>query len=204
MTTISERMRSRREALGLSKAAVARALGTYEKQVLRWEAGQEPRASQLLPIAEALNMPVSELLGATPVNIKLSGPWFAIWQTSRDGIPTLNRHELDAKHHGEFVYFRADGDYDWIADMFLSGSQLTGRYKAVDESRQERGVMELTLDSHGYSFAIGHWAGAWADGISGSGLGVIARSDELADKLMKRLMENPDGLIKEWPKEAAI
>ncbi|MBF6253642.1 helix-turn-helix transcriptional regulator [Nocardia farcinica] len=201
MGTISNNMKTRREAIGQTKAGLARILGTSDKQISRWEDGTAPPAEMLVAIAAALNFSVSELLGIAPTGLDLSGKWHAVWETSRDGIPTLNRHELEARHSGEFVYLHADGDYDWIADFRLSGSVLMGTYRAVDESRQEMGAMFLTLNHHGSNAAIGHWAGQWADGIAGSGYGVIARDPERADRLMKLLKDRPEGLIRDWPME---
>jgi transcriptional regulator with XRE-family HTH domain len=202
MGDIKENLRNRREAIGMSRAALARHLGTDEGAIKRWETRNAPPAEILNHIATALGFSVAELLGITPLGLDLSGEWHAVWQTTRDGIPTLNRHVLTAKHAGEFVYLTADGDYDWVADFRLQGSQLVGPYQAVDQSRNERGVMCLTINHHGGAAAIGHWSGSWSDGINGVGFGVIARDEQRADRLMKLLMDQDSLLITEWPREA--
>jgi len=194
-------MYARRKAIGMARAELARILGTNEKQIQRWETQTAPPADLLINIAAGLNFSVAELIGLTPTGLDLSGHWNAVWQTSRDGVPLLNRHSLEARHNGEFVYFDADGDYDWRADFRLVGSTLNGSYAAVAEHRNERGMMHLTLNHHGGTAAIGHWAGEWADGIGGVGFGVIARDPERAERLMKKLLELPSLMITEWPQE---
>lgn len=194
-------MYARRLAIGMPRSALARHLGTNETQIKRWETATAPPADLLANIADGLNFSVAELLGLLPVGLDLSGVWYAVWQTTRDGLPILNRHTLNARHSGEFVYLDADGDYDWRADFRINGSSLGGSYAAVAEHRNERGQMNLTLNHHGGTAAIGHWAGAWADGIEGVGFGVIARDESRAERLMKKLMELPSLMITEWPQE---
>lgn len=201
MGSISENMRTRREAIGLPKSTLARILGVDPKQIDRWEKVNTPPADMIPNIATALGFSISELYGVTRVGLDLSGEWHAVWQTTRDGIETLNRHVLNARHAGEFVYLDADGDYDWRADFRIQGSVLKGMYQAVDEGRNESGVMFMTLNHHGSSTAIGRWTGTWADGICGDGFGVIARDSERADQMMKILLESGTSTIKEWPKE---
>lgn len=198
MGSISERLGARRTAIGMSKAALARALGVDPKQISRWEGGTTPPAEMLPNLAKALNFSVAELMGLTPTGLDLSGEWYAVWDTTRDGVRTLNRHELHANHLGEFVYMSADGDYDWLADLRLRGSTLTGSYQAVAEHRNECGALHLTLDHHGV-YAIGHWIGSWADGIGGSGFGVIARDPEVSDRQMKKLLDQGTYMIYDFP-----
>ncbi|WP_454193976.1 helix-turn-helix domain-containing protein [Nocardia sp. Marseille-Q1738] len=200
MGSISDNMRNRRLAIGQTKAGLARILGTSDKQIGRWEDGTAPPSEALVNIAQALNFSVAELLGIAPIGLDLSGEWYATWDTSRDGLPTLNRHGLTATHAGEFVYLDADGDYDWRADLRLSDSKLTGTYQAVSDQRQERGALYFVLNHEGDA-AIGRWTGQWTDGILGGGFGAMARDADRADRLIKWLMEH-DGPITEFPREA--
>jgi transcriptional regulator with XRE-family HTH domain len=186
----------------MPRAALARALGTNETQIKRWETQNAPPAELLEHIAKALNFQVTALLGMTPSGIDLTGKWHATWQTTRDGIPTINRHELTARHSGDYVYFAADGDYDWNADLKLRGMCLTGDYQAVDISRNEIGSLYFTLNHHGGDAAIGGWRGQWVDGIDGSGHGVLARDPNRADRLIKTLIESGNTMVTEWPREA--
>lgn len=201
MTEIREIMAARREALGVTYPQLARSLDTSETQVNRWCTKSDPPARMLRPIARALSFSVAELVGDVPVGLDLSGLWHALWSTSRDGLSTLNSHTLHARHFGEFVYLDAEGDYAWRADFRLDGSALTGSYRAVDEGRNERGAMSLTLNHHGSSAAIGHWSGSWADGINGVGYGVITRDEQRRHRLMKLLLDQPTSMITEWPRE---
>jgi len=170
----------------------------------RWETESNPPIEWLEPIAKALNVSVSELIGITPLGVNLSGVWYAVWDTTRDGIRTLNRHTLNAKHSGEFIYFDAEGDYTWRADLRLRGLTITGTYQAVDGSRDELGSMCLTMDLRAPTAAIGHWNGAADNCMNNAGFGVLARDYARADRLMKILLDSGDPTIREWPREDTI
>ena len=66
-------IRERREALGLSQTELAEAVGISAKSLSRYESGErEPRASDLVKIADALGCSV-ELLVNPPVPKALPG-----------------------------------------------------------------------------------------------------------------------------------
>jgi transcriptional regulator with XRE-family HTH domain len=199
MSSISENLRARREALGMTRTKLARLLDTNETQIRRYETKTSPPAELLDDYAQALNFSVAEILGITPIGLDLTGEWHARWETTRDGIPTTNFHTLNATHSGEFVYLDATGDYDWRADLRFKDSNLTGTYQAVSDRRDERGALYFVLNGHGDA-AIGRWSGRWADGILGDGYGVLARDEARADRLIK-LLPTIDGPITEWPRE---
>ncbi|MFC8387042.1 helix-turn-helix domain-containing protein [Nocardia sp. NPDC057272] len=197
MTSIGGNMYARRTALKLSRAAVARALDTNETQVKRWETTTSPPSDRLVDIAKALDMSVGQLLGIMPIGLDMSGKWNAVWQTSRRRQPIVNTHELEATHAGEFVNFRATGDYGWNSDQQLYGTSLAGTYRAVELDRNEHGALYFVL-SHTGDAAIGRWSGQWTDGILGGGYGVLARDPVRAELLLEWLMRH-NGPITEFP-----
>src|SRR5690606_1434497 len=100
----------------------------------RWETESNPPIEWLEPIAKALNVSVSELIGITPLGVNLSGVWYAVWDTTRDGIRTLNRHTLHAKHSGEFIDSYAEGSSTWWEHFRFRGLTIPGTYQAFDGS----------------------------------------------------------------------
>ena len=62
--TIGERIKQARKARRMSQKELAEKIGTTPQTICRYEAdGRRPKADAMLKIAEALNIPVSELLG---------------------------------------------------------------------------------------------------------------------------------------------
>jgi len=62
--TNGDRLKSLREAAGLSQHALARQIGERQSNVRYWEtSGNFPRSNVLVPMAKALGVTVHELLG---------------------------------------------------------------------------------------------------------------------------------------------
>lgn len=62
--TIGERIKQARKAKGLKRKELAEKIGTTPQTICRYEAdGRRPKVDAMLKIAEALNIPVSDLLG---------------------------------------------------------------------------------------------------------------------------------------------
>lgn len=198
---ISDNMRTRREALKISRATLARVLGTNETQIKRYETTTSPPSDLLVNIAAALNFPVTQLLGIAPIGLDLSGRHHAVWQTTRRGAPTINTHEMTAVHAGEFLELNADqdDDYAWNASLQMYGTSMSGTYRAVDINRAEHGSLYFVL-SHMGDAAIGRWQGQYQDGILGSGYGVLARDAVQAELLLNWLIKQ-NGPITEFPTE---
>lgn len=201
MSSISENMRARREVLKISRAALARALGTNETQIKRYETTTSPPSDMLVNIAQALNFPVTQLLGIAPIGLDMTGPWHAVWQTTRNRHPTINTHVMTATHAGEFLNLKADNedDYAWNADLKIYGTSLAGTYQAVEPARNEHGSLYFVL-SHTAEAAIGRWQGQYQDGILGSGYGVLARDAVHAELLLNWLIKQ-NVPITEFPTE---
>lgn len=203
MPDIGTIIRARRGDLGIDATELALRVGTTPTQISRWENGrQEPTASSCRALARALIMSTDELLGLIPVGVDLGGMYFAEWDTSRNGLPVIDRHTLEATHRGDRFSFAATGDYLWSGDLrVIDGAMMgmMGTYLSSERDRMYRGALYFTL-SEDLGAAIGRWAGLWADGVVGGGWGVLARSADRASRLMKLVMEH-EGPLTEWPAE---
>ena len=70
---LGENIKSRREALKLSQEYIAEQLGVSRQAVSKWETGQsEPTASNLIQLAEVLEVSLSELVRPHKNNAELS------------------------------------------------------------------------------------------------------------------------------------
>ena len=58
-----ERIKKRRETLGLSQAELAAKIGVDSSRLCRWERGEEPRFKALKKLAKALKLRPGDLIG---------------------------------------------------------------------------------------------------------------------------------------------
>jgi DNA-binding XRE family transcriptional regulator len=90
---ISDIIRSRRAALGLSQAELAKKAGISLRQLARYEAGdQQPVLSAAVALADALGISMDQLAGKVSYGLDLSGDWWGAWQTWKDGAPHIDTH----------------------------------------------------------------------------------------------------------------
>ena len=75
MAKIASRLRTFREASGLSQRELARQIGQDQSNIRYWEqSGNLPRSDVLIPMAQALGVSVEELLGeARPKRVVAPG-----------------------------------------------------------------------------------------------------------------------------------
>jgi transcriptional regulator with XRE-family HTH domain len=94
-------IRQRRSELGMSQADLARDANIDARQIRRYEAGeQQPLFSVAVAIAAALRIPVADLAGAPSHRVKLSGEWWASWQTFRDGVEKIATQKVEMQQEG--------------------------------------------------------------------------------------------------------
>jgi transcriptional regulator with XRE-family HTH domain len=186
---ISDVIRSRRRALGLSQAEVAKAAGVSLRQFARYEAGeQQPVFSAAVALAEALHISLAQLAGKTSHGIDLSGDWWASWQTYREGeeytslqqvridLADDDLYQVDATTRGLAV---EDGGYLWRGEMRLWDNEiLLGWYTAADGAVRSKGTMYFVAHAHGIHL-LGRWVGLSYDGKIVTGWAAMAHdSDE--------------------------
>ena len=94
-------IRRRRDELGMSQAELARLADVDARQIRRYEAGeQQPLFAVAVAIAGALRLPLSELAGMPAHRVKLSGEWWASWQTFRDGDERIATQQVELRPGG--------------------------------------------------------------------------------------------------------
>lgn len=197
---IGDIIRGRRTALGLEQTQLAALVDVDVRQIGRWENGkQDPTSSRCRALARSLGLSLPELFGEVPIGLDLSGKWFAAWDTTRAGEPVIDRHTITAQHKGATVAFAADGGYLWSGDLRTVDGSLMGTYLSSELDQMYRGSLYFLLGPESDA-AIGRWSGLWADGLVGSGWGVLARDAARADALLDTVMQH-DGPLTEWPRE---
>lgn len=196
---ISDVIRSRRVALGLSQAELAKIAGISLRQVRRYEAGeQQPLFSVAADLANALGISLAQLAGQINYDLDLSGDWWCAWQTSKDNVTRIDTHALTVHQQGELLQLDAerapaDGSYSWRGELRLWDNEaLLGWYRSTEGATRSKGTMYLALHPHG-EHAWGRWVGMSYDGLVVTGWGSIARTQELARKVVEDLMAKEDG-----------
>ena len=193
----SDVLRSRRVALGLSQAQLAQRAGVSPRQLARYEAGeQQPVLSAAVTLAEALGISLTQLAGQVSFELDLSGPWWAAWQTWKDGVPRIDTHPLEIHQSGEVLQLDADravpveeGSYRWQGELRLWDNEaLIGWYHSTDAAVRSKGTLYLSLNPHG-GCAWGRWVGMSYDGLVVTGLGSIARTEDLAAQAIKEHLD---------------
>jgi transcriptional regulator with XRE-family HTH domain len=181
MEPLGEVLRRRRQALGLSQAALAEGARVHLRQIRRYESGeQQPALSVAARLADTLDVSVDELAGRVA---GLDGTWWAAWQLSAGGAATLlvelaqqgpavrldAVEERAAAWHGELRAWRRGVLTGWYADA------------------HSRGTMLFVLAAEG-SQAEGRWAGTAPDGRIATGHAALTRTRESAQALLGRLV----------------
>ena len=193
----SDVLRSRRVALGLSQAQLAQRAGVSPRQLARYEAGeQQPVLSAAVTLAEALGISLTQLAGQVSFELDLSGSWWAAWQTWKDGVPRIDTHPLEIHQSGEVLQLDADravpveeGSYRWQGELRLWDNEaLIGWYHSTDAAVRSKGTLYLSLNPHG-DCAWGRWVGMSHDGLVVTGLGSIARTEDLAAQAIKEHLD---------------
>lgn len=190
-------IRSRRLAMDLSQAELAKATGVSLRQLSRYEAGdQQPAFSVAVAIAEALGISLSQLAGQVNYELDLSGDWWAGWQTWKEGRPRIDTHALKVHQRAELFQLEAEravpvaeGSYQWRGEFRLWDNEaLIGWYRSTDAAVRSKGAMYLALHPHG-THAWGRWVGMSYDGQVITGFGAIARTEEETRKIVQGLVD---------------
>ncbi|TCK20626.1 helix-turn-helix transcriptional regulator [Pseudonocardia endophytica] len=196
---MSEVIRQRRAALGMSQGDLARAAGVDTRQIRRYEAGeQQPLLSVAMSIADALGISVSELAGRTPNRVTVTGDWWASWQTTRDGVEKIATQPVHMRQEGELVHIAAtqrglsadEGGYLWTGELRLWDNQVfTGWYAATDGAVRSKGTMFLVMHPHGIHLT-GRWVGLGYDDQIMSGWASMGKTSADSTNAMFGLIEN--------------
>ena len=191
-----EVIRRRRAELGLSQADLASAANVDQRQIRRYEAGQQqPVLSVAVAIASALKISVGELAGVPSHRIQLAGDWWAAWQTFKEGMELTTAQEVQVSQQSDLLSLEtitrglpiAEGGYHWRGELRLWDNEvLMGWYAANDKSVRSKGTMYFVLHTHGQQLT-GRWVGLSYDGEIVTGWGSMARSESDARALIDEL-----------------
>ena len=122
-------------------------------------------------IAEALKISLTELAGMPSHRVRLSGEWWASWQTFRDGAERIATQQVEFNQEGDFIRVATitrglseeEGGYHWSGELRLSDNEvLMGWYAANDGSIRSKGTMYFVLHPHGLNMS-GRWVGLGYD-----------------------------------------
>jgi DNA-binding XRE family transcriptional regulator len=195
---LQEVMRQRRAEVGMSQSDLAQAVGVDVEQIRRYEAGEEqPMLTVGMGIADTLGISVSELVGKPAHRVRLSGRWWAAWQTYRDGAEKIAIQEAEIKQEGDRLQVSTisrglspeEGGYHWSGELRLWDNEiLMGWYAAKEGSVRSKGTMYFVLHPHGVHMS-GRWVGLGYDERIMTGWATMGQTQEEAEKAMTRLME---------------
>ncbi len=194
---MSEVIRERRTAIGMSQRDLATAAGVDVRQIRRYEAGeQQPLLSVAIAIADALGISVAELAGQPSHRIKLGGMWWASWQTSRTGTEKIASQQVEIKQEGDRMQVATitrglpveEGGYHWSGELQLWDNELLmGWYAANEGSIRSKGTMYFVLHPHGLNMS-GRWVGLGYDGRIMTGWAAMGQTQEEAEDTMQKLI----------------
>src|SRR5215472_13100700 len=192
-----EVLRQRRAERGMSQRDLATAAGVDVRQIRRYEAGeQQPLLSVAVAIADALGISVAELAGKPSHRIKLSGQWWASWQTSRSGVEKIASQQVEIKQEGDLLQVATitrglseeEGGYHWSGELQLWDNELLmGWYAASEGSIRSKGTMYFVLHPHGLNMS-GRWVGLGYDGRIMTGWAAMGQTQEEAEDTMHKLI----------------
>ncbi len=196
---IAEVIRTRRSELGMSQRDLAQAAGVDVRQIRRYEAGeQQPLLSVGAAIADALKISVGELAGKPSHRIKLSGNWWASWQTFRSGEEKIASQRVEIKQENDLLQVATvtrglsieEGGYHWSGELRLWDNEvLMGWYAANDGSIRSKGTMYFVLHPHGLNMS-GRWVGLGYDGRIMTGWASMGQTREESEETMARLRQS--------------
>lgn len=196
---IAEVIRERRAELGMSQRDLAQAAGVDVRQIRRYEAGeQQPLLSVAVAIADALKISVGELAGKPSHRVKLSGQWWASWQTSRSGEERIASQQVEIKQEGDLLQVATisrglsveEGGYHWSGELRLWDNELLlGWYAATEGAIRSKGTLYFVLHPHGLNMS-GRWVGLGYDGRIMSGWASMGQTREESEETMTKLMQS--------------
>ena len=182
----------------MSQADLAAAAGVGQRQIRRYESGeQHPVLPVAASIAKALGITLGDLAGVESHRVNLSGEWFATWQSFKDGEEVSATQQVRLSQQGELIEVRTntrgrpveEGGYHWSGELRLWDNEiLMGWYAAADGSVRSKGTMYFVLHPHGVSMS-GRWVGLSYDGTIVTGWGSMGKSEDASREIIQQLKE---------------
>ncbi|MEM8922750.1 MAG: helix-turn-helix transcriptional regulator [Actinomycetota bacterium] len=192
---LSNVMKGRRHALGMSQRRLADLAGVTVRQIARYESDeQQPALNVAVAIAAALDISVAELAGEYSSQPDLSGRWSLTWERRSEGGTSITTDPLQLIQHGRTVRLSSDGadghGVSWRGELRLTGhTALAGWYAAEDSRRNGGGLTTGTLlliMADDETTGHGRWVSAEHDGRAATGRAGIARGTVAGQEVMAR------------------
>lgn len=194
---VSDVILRRRSELDLSQADLADRCGLHPRQIGRYEHGEQvPGLDVAVRLADALDISLARLAGLVSEDLDLSGRWFASWETSKEGMPRVDTQPLEISQQAEQLQVTAEralpveeGSYAWRGELQLHDNEaLIGWYRASDGAVRSKGAIYFALHPQG-EHAWGRWVGLSYDGAVVTGWGAMARTEDVASSVVRRLID---------------
>jgi hypothetical protein len=141
--------------------------------------------------------------------VDLSGQWYAIWQTTAEGLPNINSELVTLTQHGASLVLENVarspenplGGYLWRGEADLVDNQyLIGAYAATERRVSSKGTLFFIVSRSG-TYLVGKWVGCNLDSNFSWGFGVLAQDKEAGlEKL--RILLNEQVEFSHGPKRA--
>ena len=134
--------------------------------------------------------------------MKLSGEWWASWQTFRDGVEKLATQKVEMIQEGELIRVSTithglsdeEGGYHWSGELRLWDNEiLMGWYASTEGAIRDKGTMYFILHPHGLTMAE-RWVGLSNDGKIITGWGSMAKEHDGAEAAIARLNQEHGGV----------
>ena len=165
---LSNVMKGRRHALGMSQRKLADLAGVTVRQIARYEADQQqPALNVAVAIAAALEISVAELAGEYASQPDLGGAWTLAWERRADTDTIVRTDSVHVTQHGRTVRLSAENDDDspsWRGELRLLGTRTLAGWYGPEESQTlvpavGSGTLLIVLAPHSDS-GIGRWVSA--------------------------------------------
>lgn len=170
-----------RQRRGLSQKQLAALIGTTQRQIARYEAGEQlPSLPTSERLAFVLGISLDVLAGRVPMDLDLDGAWFFALQVGN----TFD--VLDASiayRDGNVAVYGATGS--WQGELRLWDQTLAGWFRSPT-GQIVSGAIFLALHRD-WTYATGGWTGAAAQGAVARGWCAMARSEAQAISLTKAI-----------------
>lgn len=196
---MSNVMKERRRALGMSQTRLAELVGVHPRQIARYEAGeQQPVLTVAAALARALDISLSDLAAEFDPVIDVSGIWWSAWEVANEGRRGLTVQEVRATQHNKTVGLVADqtrtagyGSEGWRGEVRVYDNEvLVGSYRLAQEGPRSWGTMLLAVQPE-FERALGCWIGQSPAGDVITGGAWLARDRGEVERLAVPPLDQP-------------
>jgi transcriptional regulator with XRE-family HTH domain len=126
--------------------------------------------------------------------VRLAGTWYALWQTTAEGRPSIDSEEVTVHQRGTSLSVENQnkapenplGAFLWKAQCRVYDNRyVLGSYVPREANVRSKGVLYLKLHTSG-AFMLGKWLGCNYDDEVASGFSVLARDAAVARVQMSK------------------